>query len=509
MLRIPFFGKSAPPPIETVMQQTVALLQQGNPVEAEATVLKHLQLVEKQIGKRSSAYSETQAGYAALLRMLGKQQAALSAYEAACAYEPPLSDTAARKDWLTFLTDYGQALEEADRLEEAKDVLQRGIAGRREFYGVSHPGLAFGLEPCAALLMRMERYEEAKAVQEQAVEIFLQSQHPRFVPALALLGAARQATGEQGALLKGIVALPQPAVEQLATEGAELLERFPNRIRQPVLLEIAALVTEHCGATSLARLNLLAQIANNETEAGAEANHEVRLLAARMSYDALKETGDVERIIQGLMGLAYAQTEAGNSADAEDSYRKARLLAEEKADYSLASQVARNHGLALAEQEERERAEPLLRDAIALAERSMDRVMQGRSECALGIFLQHGDRHEEAKPLLEAALEHLPATEADAIYARSHYTALQQGGACGCGQMEGAFFENYCLAIREQVEKEMPGLLKSIAYKGGDDEEAGLQVEINRKPTDQELERLHIVVTQAEAAFRQRMILQG
>jgi tetratricopeptide (TPR) repeat protein len=357
--------------------------------------------------------------------------------------------------------------------------------------------------------MRMERYEEAKSVQEQAVEIFRQSQHPRFVPALALLGAARQATNEQGALLKGIATLPKSAVEQLATEGPELLERFPNRIRQPVLLEIAALVTEQCGATSPVRLNLLAQIANNETEAGAEANHEVRLLAAQMSYNALKETGDVERIIQGLMGLAYAQTEAGSSSDAEDSYRKARLLAEETADYGLASQVARNHGLSLAEQEERERAEPLLRDAVALAGRSGDRVMLGRSECALGIFLQHGDRHEEAEPLLEAALEHLPATEADAIYARSHYTALQQGGACGCDQMEGAFFENYCLAIREQVEKEMPGLLKSIVYKGGDGEEAGLQVEINRKPTEKELERLHIVVTQAEAAFRQRMIEEG
>lgn len=506
MLRFPFKNKSDNlPTIEQVMNEAMTLLQGGRPIDAEALVRRHISDVEAQAGTANAKYADAQAGYGALMQQLGKTDASLVAHEAAQAWEPPTSDPTARKDWLTFVMNYGIVLSDAGQLEKAEAVLRRGLAGRLEFYGRNHPGYAFGLEPLVSILLRQERYAEALMAQEEVIENFAANSHPRFLQALVILGAARVASGAAGPSLAGFQASSRDVVEQLATQAPDILAEYPNAIKRVVLLEIAELATTHCGDAHPARLALLARIVNNEAE-DADPDHEVRIACAQKLFAAYESQREYAKAGMALLGLALAQGDAGDVAAASRSYERARIAGERLGDFAQASCAERNHGLLLAStHRESPEAEARLRNAVTLALRAKHGEFQGKAEGCLGIFYQHIGRLPEAEPLLVASLSHLPVSSPDAVTIRAHLAALQKGISCGCDNMEGAFFESYCAAIREQVEAEMPGLLEEISFEPDDNGGRSLQVRIAREPSPEELERLHIVVTQAEAAFRQRV----
>lgn len=508
MFGLPFGKKKDDlPPIEQVMNEAMSLLQGGRPVDAEARVRRHVTDVETKFGRGNAKYSDAQAGYGALMRMQGKTDASLAAHKAAQEWEPPKSDSAARKDWLTFIANYGQVLENADLLSEAEQVLRRGLAGRLDYYGREHPGYAFGLEPLVMVLMKQERYAEALTAQEEVIDNFAGNRHPRFLQALVILGAARVGAGAAGPALAGFNASGSEPVEQMATEAPDLLSDLPNRIKQRVLLEIADLAAEHCGETHPARLKLLAAITNNAaTGEEEEADHALRIASAEKLFRAFESQRDYKRAGEALLGLAYAQGDAGDVAAAGKSYERARIAGERLGDYSQASSAERNHGLLLSSHDRHSpEAEARLRNAVSLAERAGDLDFQGKAEGCLGIFYQHIDRLAEAEPWLNASVAHLSNSGSYSVTVRAHLTALKKGDSCGCDNMEETFFDSCCDAIREQVESEMPGLLEHISYEPDENGERSLQVRIGREPTEDELQRLHIVVTQAEAAFRQQV----
>jgi tetratricopeptide (TPR) repeat protein len=269
------------------------------------------------------------------------------------------------------------------------------------------------------------------------------------------------------------------------------------------LLEVAELAATHCGEAHPARLSLLAQIANNEA-GEEEPDHAVRISCAQKLFTAFEAQKDYAQAGQALLGLAFAQGDAGDIPAAAKSYERARIAGERMGDFAQASSAERNHGLMLSSLDrESPEAEARLRNAVTLATRAGDVESRGKAEGCLGVYYQHIDRLPEAEPLLKAAVAHMPASTSDAVVIRAHLTALQNGVSCGCDDMEGAFQESYCAAIREQVEREMPGLLENISFAPDESGKWSVQVRIAREPSPSELERLHIVVTQAEAAFRQ------
>ena len=468
---------------------------------------RHLETVEKTAGRQSAVYNDAQAGYAALLTLLGKKSEALNAYAAACAYEPDADAQAEeRKDWLTFMGDWGGALSAAGQAEAAEAVLRRALAGRERFYGRSHPGYAFGLEPLARHLLENGRPQDALPLQREAAQNFHASGHPRFLSAVTLLSAMETAAGIAPDALQGLPPLSPESVEEMARAAPGLLERLPNAIRQPTLSTIAALALERCGADNQAALSLLAHIANNETEAGADADHAMRQNAAHLLVEAFERQNRPAELAQALMGLALAQSGASDIAGAAASYDRARDIGLQRKDDALVAQSERNHGLMLAETGDRMGAEARLRAALLYAERSGSAERIGEAECALGIFLQHGREYEAARPLLQAALNRLPGANSNAIYARSHLTALDQNTTCGCDGMEEALETALCASVREQIDAALPGLLESLAFSGDNDGGPSLHVRLSRKPSDSEMERLHILVTQAEAAFKKGLL---
>ncbi|MBC8142129.1 MAG: hypothetical protein H7Y38_11890 [Armatimonadetes bacterium] len=507
---INFFGKSpvtAPPSVETAVAEVMAHLQARRPVDAEARMREHVAAVVAFAGERSAAFNESQAGLAGVLKMLGKTRDSLAAFQAAQDWEPPIEDAATHKDWLTFVTDYGQELGAAGELAEAETVLKRGLAGRLAFYGREHPGYAFGLEPLVSVLLAQERYAEAAMVQEEVIDNFAASGHPRFLQALLILGAARVASGAVGPALAGFSAPDRAKIEELANVAPDVLGAFPHPFRQPVLVEVAELAATHC-PDSLAHRNLLAQIVNNEAEQDAP-NYALRVEYAQKLFALLERARDYANAGHALLGLALAQGDAGDIPGATKSYRRVRIAGERMGDFAQASAAERNLGLLLSkDRQENAEAEACLQNAVALAKRSDDTEALGKAEGCLGVYYQHIERFADAEPLLISAMPHLPVSSSDAVIMRAHLAALRANISCGCdeGNMESAFYNSLCAAISAQVEAELPGLLKSVVYEADASGERSLQVSLLRSPLPEEMERLQIVVTQAEASFKRSVV---
>lgn len=499
-----------PPALETAIAEVMAHLQAGRTVDAEARMRDHVAAVVAFASPQSAAYSEAQAGLAGVLKMLGKNRESLTAFKAAQDFEPPVDDTAAHKDWLTFVTDYGQTLGVAGDFAGAEAVLKRGLSGRLAFYGREHPGYAFGMEPLVSVYLAAERYAEAAMVQEEVIDNFAASGHPRFLPALLILGAARIASGAVGPALAGFSAPDRAMIEELAGEAPGVLAAFPHPFRQPVLLEVAELAETHCADSSAYR-NLLANIVNNEAEQAAP-DHALRVRAAEKLFKALEAARDYANAGHALLGLALAQGDAGDIPGATKSYQRVRIAGERMGDFAQASSAERNLGLLLSQnRQESPEAEAALTDAMTLAKRSADTETIGKAEGCLGVYYQHAGRFADAEPLLVAAVARLSVSSGDAVISRAHLSALRANVSCGCDgdTMESAFLESLCAAIAARVETETPGLLRAVTFAPDDTGEPSLQVSLLREPLPGETERLQIAVTQAEAAFRAGVAKRG
>src|SRR6185295_17182089 len=101
------------------------------------------------------------------------------------------------KDRLTYLMNLSQLLAVAGRLDEAAQVADEGLAGRERFYGVDHPGYAFGLETIAEVALARGDYDEVLKRAKVALEIYDRHGHPKVPHAWSLLflgGAGAGAT---------------------------------------------------------------------------------------------------------------------------------------------------------------------------------------------------------------------------------------------------------------------------------------------------------------------------
>ena len=171
------------------MKRAVELLHAGRTVEAEEEMARAAQVAEATHGtdhpNTATAYNEL----GTILLNVQNLPAAIDAYRRACSGLMPTDDQPLR-DRLTFLMNLGMALQYANQLKEAEDVLIEGLKARGKYYGTKHPGYAFGLEPLATLLMRKGRLDEAIEMFNAVVENFWSNGHPRVARALALRAEA-------------------------------------------------------------------------------------------------------------------------------------------------------------------------------------------------------------------------------------------------------------------------------------------------------------------------------
>jgi hypothetical protein len=89
----------------------------------------------------------------------------------------------------------------------------------------------------------------------------------------------------------------------------------------------------------------------------------------------------------------------------------------------------------------------------------------------------------------------------DAIIGRSHLGAVMDGRTCGCGDLPGTIAD----AFRDFVLTRLPADLIARLEVAIADGDFRINIELQREPTDAELERLNGVVQSAQAEFRRRL----
>lgn len=472
-----------------------SLLREGRLADAENLMARELADVTARHGQGSIPWASAQCDLGNVLLNADQVGRAVECFRAAASV--PGTDHESRKDQLTYRLNLGLALQLAGRLEESEAELRQGLAERLAFYGREHPGYAFGLEPLARLLLRRGDLAQARQVADEAVGNLWGNGHERVTALLALRAAIIEAAGTGEPPFADLDKLPDEAVEEVARCALGEAEHG-DPASERLITALAAALRTRLGPGSQATLNALSTLANLRADLGQHAGRVEAIEEVLAAYD---RQGRDEDAIMASLGLAMAQDQAGDRDSALRTYASANGRAARLDRPELRSQVLRNWGLALKEAGDAPWAERHLTEALVQARRGADYEMAGRAGVALGIFLQHSERLDEARPILTQALDVLPPAHPDAVVGRSHLGAAMDGQSCGCGDLRATMAD----AFREFVLTRLPpDLLARLDVTIADDD-FHLDVELRRKPTEEELDRLNGVIQSALAEFRRKL----
>ncbi|MEU5878600.1 hypothetical protein [Spirillospora sp. NPDC047279] len=484
----------------TPLDMAYALLREGRAVEAQEFIVRELHAAEASKGRGSPEWASLQCDLGNVLLNCGQPDRAVECYRHACAEVP--ADPAAYKDYLTYRLNLGLALQETGRLEESEIELRRGVDERLSFYGREHAGYAFGLEPLADVLLNRGDLPRARQVIEEAVANFWNNGHERVAGALALRADVMSAEGITGQLFAGLEPLPDELVDQMAHAVLNRAGRANPKAAQPVVAELVTALEARLGPDHQSTLNALSVLANLGRETGDAAGRVTAIQRVLASYD---RQGRVEDSVMAAQGLAMAYGEAGEQGASLRTYADALARAERVGHPELASQTLRNFGLALADAGHPGDAERRMAEAVALARRGADPEMLGRALIALGLFLQHQERIPDARSTTEEGLTFLDPAHPDAVTGRSHLGAMAQGRGCGCGDMAGAVAESFRRFVIGQLPHD---LLRDFDVRIVDGD-FKINVELQREPSEAELQQLDRIIQTAHAEFRRRLTAQN
>lgn len=474
-----------------------ALLQEGRLVEAEELMVRELLTVTARHGQGSPAWASAQCDLGNVLLNADQLGRAIECYRNATSASMQ-EDPQIRKDHLTYRLNLGMALRMAGRLDEAEAELRQGAQERLAFYGREHAGYAFGLEPLADVLLQRGDVWQARQIIEETVNNFWRNGHERVATALALRAEIVKAGDLGEALFPGLDQLPDKIVEQMALSVISRFGCGESTTYKGVVTDLVAALEARLGADHQATLNALSVLANVGSDLGDQASRIEAIQRMLASYD---RQGRAEDALMAALGLAMAQSDAGDGEEALRTYASAYSRAERIGRPELKSQVLRNWGLALKEVGKVGPAEQCLSEAVAQARRGADYETLGRANIALGIYLQHEGRLTDAQAVLEEGLSVLDVAHPDAMVGRSHLAAVVDGHTCGCGDLKETVED----AFRQFVTSRLPVDLLTDLDVTIEDGDFQIKVELRRKPTEDELERLNGVVQSAYAEFRRRI----
>jgi tetratricopeptide (TPR) repeat protein len=479
------------------MEEALELLRRGESVQAEKRMTQHVDQTARQFGPRSRQFAAAQFEFGSLLLYMGQFRQAADAIREACDINLP-DDSQATRDRLTYLMNLGEVLEQIGELDQAEQVLREGLTAREQFYGREHPGYAFGLEPLAAVTLRIGRLDEALQMAEETIDNYWRDGHPRVASALALRAEILKTAELDTPPFDGLEELPDGILQDLAEATTQRLDDEKPQIGRAMLRDLVPLISGRLGEQHDAMIQILTAMANLDRSLGDAQSREQAIRRVIAAHDARHEA---KQAISAKLGLALAQSEAGQTDEAIETYRHAVEGAKGLGDSQLHSQVLRNFGLYYAELDRLADAEQTLRLAVGAARKSREDEMIGRAEVALGIFLQHHGRADEAESLLAGAIQHLDSAHPDALCARSHLQAIESGSGCGCGDMRDALGD----AFRQFVLQRIPqGLVKDVRV-AIDEGQFDVHVEMAREPTPEEQELLDKTFQHAQEQFRRRL----
>lgn len=469
----------------------------GDPAGGEELLVDAVEAARQASGAESAAFARANHELGMFLAGLGHHHRAIKAYREAIVHEDPNEPQVVR-DRLTYTMNLGDLLRRVGELAEAERVLRRGLVDRERFYGRQHAGYGFGLEPLVEVLLRRGALEEALQAASALVANFWNNTHPRVAAALALRCEILKARGAEEPAFGGLEHLPADIfIDTARATVSRALEAEPV-VAQRMLVDVLQAVDERLGETS----DLAIRVLSAATDVARKHHQtEEREAALRRLLERCHQRGDDLDVVECLQGLALCQSEAGKHDLAIDTYGEACAVVERLDDPENHARVLCNLGLYLAELGRREEAETTLRTALDRAREAGGGEVVGRSLVALGIFVQHGRELEEAQALLAEAIEHLAPSEPDAICARSHLDAIEQGGTCGCGDMDHAFARTLEAMIADQLPV---GLLEAV-HVDPSGRDGAIEVRLARAATEEEHIAIERVLRHAQAEVVRRI----
>ncbi|MEU8659763.1 tetratricopeptide repeat protein [Actinoplanes philippinensis] len=320
-----------------------ALVVQGRFGDAETVMLREVEAVTARHGEGSPEWASAQCDLGNVLLNTEQLDRAIECFRQAATVTP--RDHESRKDRLTLRLTVGQALRRAGRLDEAEAELRKGVEERLAFYGREHAGYALGLEPLASVLLERGDVAGARQAVEETVANFWNNGHERLASALALRAAVVLAGGAGEPLFAPLDQLPDHVVEQLAG-STEHLRVEDGVARKELLTALVTVLDQRLGPDHKATRNARAVLVNACHDIG---DHAGRIDAiGRMLAGTDRQGRRMEAVVAAL-GLAMAQSDAGDIEAALRTYAGAHERARRIGRPQLESLVLRDWGLALQE----------------------------------------------------------------------------------------------------------------------------------------------------------------
>jgi tetratricopeptide (TPR) repeat protein len=486
--------------ISPALEKALTFIQAGDEKAAEETVLQAVRDADAAHGHGSPELARAYNDLGSVLMQLSRYGAAVEAFKGACDGPIPAEDPG-RSDRLTYQTNFGLALQYADKFDDAETVLRENLEARKATYGDDHVGYAFGQETLADLLLRQKKAIDALELLNPAVATFLKNRHPRVAHAIALRAEALRANDRADPPFAGLDPLPNEVIAEIGQTAMNRVNLIDPALSRAVLGDLDELLTKRFGENHALVLRLVTAQVDLEGEQGKAGDPRLREKAVRRAVSICDRLNQPKDAIQAVLTLARAQVDGGKPEVALATFADAVKRAESAGDAAMLSQARRGWGQLLAALKRTEGAERQLKQAVADAEKSGDAMLAGRMSVALGVFLQHAGRADDAKAALEEGAGKLDPASADAATARAHLAAVTSGGPCGCG----ASGEALAVALREYVRGRVPAdLLKEldVTYEGDDFD---VKVHLGRQPSGDEQQQLYDVINSGLDEYRARI----
>ncbi len=487
-------------PSRAPLDRAFALLDQGELEGALSLLDDALATSQRAHGERSLPAARAHNDKGTLLRAIGDDEGALASFQRAVDLTADNDDS--RREHLTYLLNVGDVLQRSGVLEDAEDAIRRSLYGRRELYGPSHPGYAFALEPLAQVLLRQAKLDLALEAIEEAVASFRHHAHPRLATAMAVRAETLAAAGADTRTLEGIESLPDELLPALAEALQSRLADGDPRMLARVLYELLPALEARLGAAHEVTIATWSAIANVEAHGGDPVRRREAILHVRRTLDT---SGDGFGALEASLALALAYLDEGDEERARESYEDAKRRALATENDAAIAHALRSYGVYLDHIGATDEAISALGEATKAAVRSGDPQLEGRCHAALGVIFAHTG-NPAAQSVLSLVAVLLPRDHGDALVARAHREALEEGRACGCGDVDVALSQ----ALREMVKARLPrGLIDDIAVVSDADEELSLDVRLLREPSPREQVLLDEVVRAAHRKLRERVLREG
>jgi tetratricopeptide (TPR) repeat protein len=470
-------------PLTAPLQAALGELREGRGAQGETLVVAALREARARHGRRSF---ENAAALFDLGRFYAVSRNLPQAAEAMrCAVDLKLPGDRWTKDRLSYLATLGEILMFDGRYDAALDALRESAEGRLAFYGAEHSEYASGLGPLAEVLWRAGKSDEALPLIRKAVEILVADGQPKVISTLAFRAFIHHAAKQSGSAFADLPRMLDELRDELVANIVHTAGHMKDKAAALLVLnDLRGWIESHWGQEHRALVTVLVGIADCKRVLGdhkAQQGNLFRLLGLFQS------SGETTHAIKVLQLLAEAHVAAGQTVEAERTYDQALALARDHGDHRRLTNVLRSFGQFRQAQGRLDEAEALFGEAALEAHAADDPEAESRALIALGILLQHGGRPDQARPILEAVLDLLPPKRPDLLAVRSHLTAIESGGSCGCADMGFSVSERLRALVLPSLP---PGLLKDLRWEPG----KGVQMSLSRAATAEEQKLLQGVL---------------